>query len=267
MRKSILLIIFLPSLLLVLLACSKKENNQNNQNKIEQKIYLCDKIEINAQGEISQTSNLRKPIIDFPCLSGNYSDAEIALIKSIQLDYVSMSNLKGVDKFYNLENLNLYGKQITDISDLNLLKRIKFFKLTGENLKNVSMQYMPDSLEGLYLYCPIQNDITFTKKNKNLKYVIFDDVDLKIRRIEGLENLPDLLCLSLLYCPLENPEELLKLKGLTYEIDFTVSRNVPQKQLDEILKELKLNNPDCHRIFGCYFDETEKLENEFILPE
>lgn len=263
MRKLILLLIFLP-LLLVLLACSKKESTQN---KIEKKPYLCDKIEINAQGEISQTSDLRKPIIDFPCLSGNYSDAEIALIKSIQLDYVSMPDLKGVDKFYNLENLNLYGKQITDISDLNLLKRIKFFKLTGENLKNVSMQYMPDSLEGLYLYCPIQNDITFTEKNKNLKYVIFDDVDLKIRRIEGLENLPDLLCLSLLYCPLENPEELLKLKGLTYEIDFTVSRSIPQSQLDEILKELKINNPDCHRIFGCYFDETEKIENEFISPE
>ena len=259
MKKVVLLIIvFLP----LLLACSKKESAKN---EIEKPPYLCDKIEITAQGEI-QESNPKKPIVDFACLSGNYSDEEIALIKNIELNTI-MSDLKGVDSFYNLENLNLYGEKIADVSDINLLKQIKFFKLQSLSLTNVSMQSMPGSLEGLYIYCPIQNDITFTEKNKNLKYVICDNVDIKIRRVEGLENLPDLLCFSFLYCPLENPEELLKLKGLTYEIDFTVSRSVPQKKLDEIINELKLNNPDCYRIFGCYFDETEKLENEFILPE
>ena len=266
---------FIVLFLIVFQSCSKKNNTEykigqkQNEYSFDIESYRCDKLEVNAQGEIFQTAvSSRKPVINFSCLEKNYSDEEIAAVKNIDLsNNIRMLNLKGVDKFFNLEKLNLYGKEIVDISDLYLLKKLKFFTLKSPNLKNVSMQDLPENLEGIYLYCPIQNDITFTEENRNLKYISLTDESIKIKKINGFENLKGLLFLNLLYCPLENPEELLKLKGLKYEIDFTVSRDVSKTRLDTILKELKKNNPDCTRVFACYFDETEKIENEFISPE
>lgn len=265
-------------------SCSKKNmqdaitlqiNDEQSSSIIENnEVYLSDKIEISDNENLIQMTypRINNSIINFSCLAGNYTDKEIDQIKNIKLEECFISNLKDVNKFYNLEKLSiLFNDTITDISDLDLLKKIKFFTLQSYKLNFVLMQNFPESLERIYLYCPIKNDIKFTEENRNLKIVSIQyhlpNDSIEIKNISGLENLVNILGFSVLYCPIENPEELLKLKGLSYEIDFTVSRKVTQDKLNEIIKELKINNPDCRRIFGCYYDEIEKIEKEFISPE
>lgn len=269
MKKTILMVLVF---IFIFQSCARKEGVQNTKEQVDntleiEDVYYSDKIRIVDSENLIQSIRPRKSLIDFSSLAVNYTDDEKEMIKCIKLEYTSMTDLKGVEQFCNLEKLTLLADDVSNISDLALLKKIKLFSLHSSSLNNVIMENLPESLEGVYIYSPIQNDIVFTEKNKKLKYISFKDKQSQIKNIFGLENMENILYFSFLYCPLENPEELLKLKGLTYEIDFTVSRNVPLEMLNEIINELKINNPDCHRIFGCYYDEIDKIQNEFISPE
>lgn len=265
-------------------SCSKKniqdttafqKSDKQSSGTVESKeIYLSDKIEISDNGNLIQITypRIRKPIINFSCLVNNYTNEEIEQIRNIKLKECRISYFQDIDKFYNLEELSiLFNETITDISDLGLLKKIKIFTLQSYKLHFASMGNFPESLERIYLHCPIKNDLNFTESNKNLKIISIQyhlpNDTIEIKNITGLENLENIMGFSVLYCPIENPEELLKLKGLSYEIDFTVSRNVSPEKLNEILTELQINNPNCQRIFGCYYDEIEKIEKAFISPE
>jgi len=75
---------FIVLFLIVFQSCSKKndtekiiEQNKQNESKYSFDIesYRCDKLEVNAQGEMFQTAvSSRKPVINFSYLEKNYSD-------------------------------------------------------------------------------------------------------------------------------------------------------------------------------------------------
>jgi hypothetical protein len=131
---------------------------------------------------------------------------------SIELNKLNIVKINGLDKFINLEYLDLSGNKIFKIEKLNKLTKLKELYLEGNPIKKIEGLENCVNLEVLSFWgCPVKKIEGLTTLSC-LKVLRLDKT--KITKLEGLENCVNLTTLSLSETGITKIEGLEKLKHL-----------------------------------------------------
>lgn len=144
-------------------------------------------------------------------------------LKTLDLSFNKIRNIKNVDKLVNLENLYFVQNKISKIENLSTLKNLKNLELGGNRISEIG----PDDLKGLDNLTEIwlgKNSIPRLMNLSHLKNLrILSIQSNKIKKMEGLEDLENLEELYLSHNFITKIEGLEKNTKLT-TLDVTGNR-------------------------------------------
>ncbi len=135
-------------------------------------------------------------------------DQDVESLKSISLqDCKNLEDIKGVEKFINLEGIHLSGTKITDISALKTNKNIKSIDIRNTGVKDITpLSWFPD-LELLYM-----NNLHIDDLTPISKLTALEKLSIKGNDIKDLDALKDMVNLKILGC--DKCTQLENMKGL-----------------------------------------------------
>jgi len=168
-------------------------------------------------------------------LEGNLNNLEINVPDStilIMFILAAIPNLEGIERFPNLEELNINGANLTNLSDISNLKKLRKLYLYDSKIKDIS------SIENL----------------PNLTKLIISNTE--VEEIKGLNNLPKLYSLNL------PKNKIKKIAGLDHLISLT-SLDLSNNQITDVkgleklryLNYLSLENNPLNPPVGILKDE------------
>ncbi|WP_250674610.1 immunoglobulin-like domain-containing protein (plasmid) [Paraclostridium ghonii] len=166
---------------------------------------------------------------------------QLKSLKSLNLGYLSIGNLEGLQYCTNLISLNLYGNEINDISYLQHLTNIFTLNLDGNIVKDLT------PLQNLYNLSELSlshNDISDLTPLKSLnKLQSLNLASNNINNLRGLEDLTNLAYLTLSDNDISDLNALENLTNLTslYLGNNNINNIIPLKHLDK-LYYLSLSN-------------------------
>lgn len=180
-------------------------------------------------------------------------------LKSLDLSFNKIKNIKNLDKLINLESLYLIQNKIREIKNLENNKKLKVLELGGNKIEEISetMNSLID-LKEIWLG---KNKITQLKNFNHLTNLTVISIQSNnITKIEGLENLENLEEFYISHNKIETIEGLENNKNLQI---LDVSANKITK-LDNLNHLTKLTDFWCSYNKVDNFDEIGKLSK---LPE
>ena len=157
MKKLIILAIVLITILLTSCATFNQRNGVNNQNKIA---YQFNPVLYKA---ICQELNVKE-----------ITEQHLTETTGLDLNRYKIRSLKGIELFENLEELNLWGNQISDISSLAGLFKLKKLDLDHNQISDISPLARLFNLKKLWL-------LNFNQKIKQ------QDIDLLKQYLKNCE--------------------------------------------------------------------------------
>lgn len=144
-------------------------------------------------------------------------------LKSLDLSFNKIRNIKNLDKLKSLENLYFVQNKISCIENLNTLTKLRNLELGGNKIREIG----PESLKGLDALQEIWLGKNMIGKLVNLQYLknlkILSIQSNKIKKIEGLDELENLEELYLSHNFVSKIEGLEKNSKLT-TLDITSNR-------------------------------------------
>lgn len=131
---------------------------------------------------------LIRDMIDKP--TGDIAEDEIADITELKAGNRGIKKLEGIENIVNLEELDLWKAEISDISLLANLKKLVYLRLSKTGVKDLTPLKELPNLEELYLQEIPATDLTPVGELKSLKMLYLEKT--KFDSLEPLLLIPDL---------------------------------------------------------------------------
>jgi Leucine-rich repeat (LRR) protein len=162
-------------------------------------------------------------------------NSDIDSIKEIVLFEINAQNIKGIEKFENLENVGLILTHVEDISPLSGLSKLERLDASGSRIKDISPVQNLKNLK--WLFFEFNNEIEDISVLQNLdKLEILSLNGNKISNIDGLEKLTNLKKLYIGENQISNIDKI----GELVNLEVLVLSNNRISDISEIAKLTKL---------------------------
>jgi len=174
---------------------------------------------------------------------GKLYTSDVEDIKILKCEnYKDLEFLSGIEYLKRLEELDLWGTKVVDISPIAKLLFLKKLSLWGTNIFDISSLHYLNSLNYLYLQETKVRDVTVLKRLKNLKYLNLASTpllntdaleylenleflnleDVKLKKINFIKGMKNLIFLDLSNTEIEDISNLKYLKNLE---NLNISKN------------------------------------------
>ena len=180
----------------------------------------------------------------------------------------ALVNLHGLAGCTNIEELDVMGNELTDISTVGDFKKLKKLELHGNQLEDGQLQYL-DGLTELTHLSLGDNQLTripdlkqYPKLNELSLCGLFQHDDLS-----GVADAKDLQVLDIRDCRYQDLSALEGLEKLEWVKNGEEQSNVPYSELERIAKIFGERFQDCSFGYDQYSHNEDELHSEQFYPE
>ncbi len=192
--------------------------------------------------------------------TGDITCGDAKTVKVLDFGNAGVSNLEGLEYFVNLEELNLFGNNVEDISSLASLTKLKFLSLAYNPLANTDLSPLLNMVE-MEAFVSINSqvqDISALKNMKKLTYLmIFSNAIKDLSPLDGMTELENLMISG---NPLEGSLNALGSMKKLEKLSLS-NCNLNNDQLEELSNGLLSETLTNLTLGGNNFNNPEVLEN------
>jgi len=188
----------------------------------------------------------------------------VEMRKQIDISGCKVKSIKGIEKFINLEALNAYNNEITDISPLSNLTNLADLWIYNNNISDITALSNLAKLKSVSLNRNQIVDISSLKNLKNLRFLgLYEN---KIKDISVLSNLTKLESVGLDYNEITDISVLFDLEPETKLTIYLAGNNINENDLIKLMKDKssKITIDDIQILAdgvntGVEVDQTDKI--------
>lgn len=196
------------------------------------------KVPIDTEGRL-RTWDL-SPFYRYPDYMDIEQKMEETPIRSIK-EYLKLYTDEELEGVYEL---SIGDGDLTEIDGLERLPNLRILSITGNKITGIDTVQFPPSLTALLLnFNMFEGTFKATPALHSITW--FTMIGNKINRLEGFENLSgEMSHISFKQNPIENPEELLKLKNVKDVIEWGYAENISKDEAEKIRSLIRERNPN-----------------------